>query len=33
MIRAGLKRGTAELTILSILEDGPLHGYEIGRQR
>jgi PadR family transcriptional regulator PadR len=32
MIRTELKRGTAELTILSILEDGPLHGYEISRQ-
>jgi PadR family transcriptional regulator, regulatory protein PadR len=32
MIRTELKRGTAELTILSILEDGPLHGYEISRR-
>jgi PadR family transcriptional regulator PadR len=32
MIRTELKRGTAELTILSILENGPLHGYEISRQ-
>jgi DNA-binding PadR family transcriptional regulator len=32
MIRTELKRGTAELAILSLLEDGPLHGYEIGRQ-
>src|SRR3974377_2385004 len=31
MIRTELKRGTAELAILSVLEHGPLHGYEIGR--
>ena len=32
MIRTELKRGTAELAILSVLEKGPLHGYEIARQ-
>ena len=32
MIRTELKRGTAELVILSVLECGPLHGYEIGRR-
>lgn len=32
MIRTELKRGTAELAVLSVLEDGPLHGYEIGRR-
>jgi PadR family transcriptional regulator PadR len=32
MIRTELKRGTAELAILSVLEEGPLHGYQIGRQ-
>jgi PadR family transcriptional regulator PadR len=32
MIRTELKRGTAELAILSVLEEGPLHGYEIGRR-
>ncbi len=32
MIRAGVKRGTAELAVLSILEDGPLHGYEMARR-
>lgn len=32
MIRTELKRGTAELAILSVLENGPLHGYEIGRR-
>jgi len=32
MIRMEFKRGTAELAILSVLEDGPLHGYEIGRR-
>lgn len=31
MIRTELKRGTAELAILSVLEDGPLHGYQIAR--
>ena len=32
MIGAGIKRGTAELAVLSILEDGPLHGYEMARR-
>jgi PadR family transcriptional regulator PadR len=32
MIRTELKRGTAELAILSVLENGPLHGYEIERR-
>ena len=32
MIRTELKRGTAELAILSVLEGGPLHGYVIARQ-
>ncbi len=32
MIRPGIKRGTAELAILSILEEAPLHGYEIARR-
>lgn len=32
MIGAGIKRGTAELAILSVLEDGPLHGYELARR-
>ncbi len=32
MIRTELKRGTAELAVLSVLERGPLHGYEIGRR-
>jgi PadR family transcriptional regulator PadR len=32
MIRPGIKRGTAELAILSILEEEPLHGYEIARR-
>lgn len=32
MIRTELKRGTAELAVLSVLEGGPLHGYQIGRQ-
>jgi len=28
----GIKRGTAELAILSVLEHGPLHGYEMARR-
>jgi len=32
MIRTELKRGTAELAILSVLEQEALHGYQIGRR-
>ena len=32
MIAPGIKRGTAELAILSVLEAAALHGYEIARQ-
>jgi PadR family transcriptional regulator PadR len=32
MIAPGIKRGTAELAVLSVLEDGPLHGYEMARR-
>ena len=32
MIASGIKRGTAELVVLSILQDGALHGYEIARR-
>jgi transcriptional regulator len=32
MITSGIKRGTAELAVLSVLESGPLHGYEIARR-
>jgi DNA-binding PadR family transcriptional regulator len=32
MIVSGIKRGTAELAVLSVLENGPLHGYEIARR-
>ena len=32
MIGSGIKRGTAELAILSVLEAGALHGYEIARR-
>lgn len=32
MIASGIKRGTAELAILSVLENGPLHGYVISRR-
>jgi len=27
-----MKRGSAELAVLAVLEDGPLHGYEIARR-
>ena len=32
MITPSVKRGTAELAILSVLEGAPLHGYEIARR-
>jgi PadR family transcriptional regulator PadR len=32
MIAPGIKRGTAELAVLSVLQDGPLHGYEMARR-
>lgn len=32
MVAPIIKRGTAELAILSVLESGPLHGYEIARR-
>jgi PadR family transcriptional regulator len=32
MISAGLKRGSAELAVLSVLGEGPLHGYEMARR-
>lgn len=32
MIASKLKRGTAELAVLSMLEEGPLHGYELARR-
>jgi PadR family transcriptional regulator, regulatory protein PadR len=32
MIASGIKRGTAELAILSVLQTGALHGYEIARR-
>ena len=32
MIASGVKRGTAELAVLSVLESGALHGYEIARR-
>ena len=32
MIGTGVKKGTAELAILSVLEDGRLHGYEMARR-
>jgi DNA-binding PadR family transcriptional regulator len=32
MIGIGIKKGTAELAILSVLEEGPLHGYELSRR-
>jgi DNA-binding PadR family transcriptional regulator len=32
MIAPGIKRGSAELTLLSLLADAPLHGYELARR-
>lgn len=32
MISANIKRGSAELAILSVLASQPLHGYEIARR-
>ena len=32
MITPAIKRGTAELAVLSVLENGALHGYEIARR-
>lgn len=32
MILARIKRGSAELAILAVLESEPLHGYEIARR-
>jgi transcriptional regulator len=32
MVDSGVKRGSAELAILSVLETGELHGYEIARR-
>jgi PadR family transcriptional regulator, regulatory protein PadR len=32
MIGTGIKRGTAELAVLSVLEGGALHGYEMARR-
>jgi PadR family transcriptional regulator, regulatory protein PadR len=32
MISSNIKRGSAELAILSVLADRPLHGYEIARR-
>ena len=31
MIASGIKRGTAELAILNVLQSGPRHGYELAR--
>ena len=32
MIGSAIKRGSAELAVLSVLQDGPLHGYELARR-
>jgi len=32
MIGTGVKKGSAELAILSVLENGPLHGYQLARR-
>jgi PadR family transcriptional regulator, regulatory protein PadR len=31
-VSAQIKRGSGELAVLSVLEDGPLHGYEIAKR-
>jgi transcriptional regulator len=31
-ITSSIKRGSAELAILSVLSEGPLHGYEIAKR-
>ena len=32
ILNPSIKRGSAELAVLAVLEDGPLHGYEIARR-
>ena len=32
LMNPSIKRGSAELAVLAVLEGGPLHGYEIARQ-
>jgi PadR family transcriptional regulator, regulatory protein PadR len=32
MVGSGIKRGTAELAILSVLQTGEMHGYELARR-
>lgn len=32
MIASAIKRGSAELAVLSVLSERPLHGYELARQ-
>lgn len=32
MIDANVKRGSAELAVLSLLQQGPMHGYEIAKR-
>jgi PadR family transcriptional regulator PadR len=32
VIAHGIKRGSAELAVLSVLADGPSHGYELARR-
>ena len=32
MIGTGIKRGTTELAVLSVLEGGAMHGYEMARR-
>ena len=32
MIGTGIKKGTAGLAILNVLQEGPLHGYELARR-
>src|SRR5260370_35310288 len=32
MFATGINSGTAHLAVLAVLEDGPLHGYELARR-
>ena len=32
ILNPSIKRGSSELAVLAVLEDGPLHGYEIARR-
>ena len=32
ILNPSIKRGSSELAVLAVLDDGPLHGYEIARR-